>query len=150
MRYKHGLSKKPEYWVWVAMIRRCRYPPHPVYPHYGGRGITVCEAWSDVKTFYSDMGPRPTPKHWLERIDNDGNYEPGNCKWATIEEQCQNKRTTTPITYQGRTMTLQAWARQPNVHVNVNTLRYRIQTKGLTLEQALACPKYQRRRSLLP
>lgn len=94
------------------------------------------------------MGPKPTPKHWLERIDNDGPYAPDNCKWATIHEQMQNKSNATPITHHGQSMTLEAWSRLLPIPIHVNTLRYRMKVKGLTLEQAITCPKYQRRKSL--
>lgn len=109
----------------------------------------MCVEWlNSFNAFHAHMGPKPTPKHWLERIDNNGPYEPINCKWATIHEQMQNKSTTTPIAYRGKRMTLEAWGRELPIHVN--TLRYRMKVKGLTLEQALTCPKNQRRKSLLP
>ncbi len=81
----------PEYGNWRAMKRRCDSPNQPRFEHYGGRGITVCERWLHSFTnFYADMGPKPTAKHTLNRIDNDGNYEPGNVEWATYKEQANN------------------------------------------------------------
>jgi hypothetical protein len=85
------MAQRPEYFVWKEMHRRCS-PNHQSFKHYGGRGITVCERWNVFANFIADMGPRPHPKLTLERINNDGNYEPGNCRWATWKEQYANKR----------------------------------------------------------
>jgi hypothetical protein len=84
-------TQRPEYNVWESMLTRCRNPRHHSYPPYGGRGITVCERWLSFDNFYEDMGPRP-PGYWIERRDNNGNYEPGNCHWATPKEQQYNTR----------------------------------------------------------
>jgi hypothetical protein len=89
----HGKSKTPEYHAWIAAIRRCTDPQYASYRNYGGRGIKVCERWrNSFETFLADMHNRPSPLHSLDRMDNDGNYTPTNCKWSTKREQVINRR----------------------------------------------------------
>ena len=92
--FSYGLSDRSTYYSWRGMVQRCTNPARRDYPRYGGRGITVCERWLDFRDFLADMGERPEGRT-LDRIDNEGNYEPSNCRWATPEEQMANTRRAT-------------------------------------------------------
>lgn len=108
---KHGRTNTPEFSTWTDIQTRCHNENSTSYPGYGGRGIFVCERWrSSFELFLADMGHRPSPEHSIDRVDNDGNYEPGNCRWATREEQANNKRTNRRIEIEGQTKNLSEWA----------------------------------------
>jgi len=130
----HRLSHTPMWICWQAMKRRCLNTTSKSYPNYGGRGITVCERWlHDVAAFAADMGPRPYG-YTIERIDNDGNYEPANCRWATRAEQLRNTRRNNYVTVNGTRMTIAEAARE--VGVGRTTIEARLR-KGWTEQAAL-------------
>jgi hypothetical protein len=112
----HRMSRTPEYRAWGAMFTRCYNQKIPKYKDYGGRGITVCDRWHKFENFWADMGNRPSPKHSLDRIDVNGNYEPQNCRWTTMIVQVNNKRTNHWITLGNLTLTIAQWARKLQLH----------------------------------
>lgn len=92
-RHGEALNRTPEYATWLSMHERCRSPKSQKWTNYGARGIVVCQRWTSYENFLADMGRRPSKAHSLDRVDNDGNYEPSNCRWATKKEQVDNRRT---------------------------------------------------------
>jgi hypothetical protein len=108
----HGESRDRSsvYQVWIGMKGRCRNPKDKKYPRYGGRGITVCARWDDFANFRDDMGERPSLDHSIDRIDNNGNYCPENCRWATAREQQRNRSTNHNLEVDGVTRTLSEWS----------------------------------------
>lgn len=103
---RHGQGGTALHVIWVHMRQRCLDPKHNSYADYGGRGITIDSAWSDFVIFATDVGPRPSAFHSLDRIDNDGPYAAWNCRWATRQEQLNNKRNNHLVNYQGKCYTL--------------------------------------------
>jgi len=128
----HGMTETSEYNIWCIMKRRCANPKSISYPLYGERGITVCERWLEsFENFYADMGPRPTPQHSIDRIDNNLGYSPENCRWATQLEQQNNRRTTHQVTYNGKTLTLLEWSKETGIPVKLLRSRYQ---QGMPIE----------------
>jgi hypothetical protein len=105
-QYKHGQRNSDEYGIWRHMKTRCENKNSPAYKWYGARGIKVCEKWLDFKNFFEDMGVRPSKKYSIDRINVDGNYEPSNCRWATMRDQQRNRRNNAVYTYNGITASL--------------------------------------------
>lgn len=132
----HGLTHTPEFHAWTALKGRCLNPRNGSYHRYGGRGIKVSPLWvDDFMRFLSDVGLRPSPKHSIDRYpDNDGDYEPGNVRWATVMEQSRNRSTNRLITFRGETKTLVDWAKSAGIGVEL--LWWRL-SRGQSLEHAL-------------
>lgn len=116
------------------MLTRCRNPKATGYDRYGGRGIRVCPRWELFENFIADMGPRPSPSHSIERIDNDGDYTPENCRWASQVAQAGNKRNNHPISFDGFTAPVAQWSRATGIHVQTILTRLR---SGWSVERAL-------------
>lgn len=134
----HGKTNTPEFRAWTMMKSRCYDKNQKAYKDWGGRGITVCERWREsFENFLADMGPRPSAKHSIDRYpDNDGNYEPTNCRWATVKEQGRNRRDNHLVTFSGKTLTVVEWSELTGIAHR--TLVERL--KRLPPEQALTEP----------
>ena len=129
----HGLSGTLVYRCWSSMQNRCNNPASADWPRYGGRGIKVCQEWNDLHQFLIDMG-HPPEGMTIERIDNDGNYEPGNCRWATRAEQNDNTCRNAFVTWQGRTQTIKEWAKELDMEPRRISERLK---RGWSVERAL-------------
>lgn len=140
----HGHSRNGRhthaYSAWHAMHQRCRSSASHYY-RYSGRGIIVCERWRRFENFLADMGEPPSPKHSLDRINGDGDYEPGNCRWATPKEQMRNMSRNNLLTWRGKTQTLVEWGEE--LGVKPNTLLYRLR-RGWDFERAFTEPIHEK------
>lgn len=132
---KHRMGHTRIYGIWRNMRYRCNNSKCSMYRYYGGRGIRICDRWGSFEAFLADMGERPTAQHSLDRIDNDGNYEPSNCRWATHFEQHNHTNATHNITLNGITKCIAEWARSSGI--NLSTLQSRIR-RGWSPERALS------------
>jgi len=131
-------TKTPEYRAWQHMKSRCYLPTNKKYHNYGARGIAVCDRWRDsFENFLEDVGQRPSPRHSLDRRDNNGNYEPANCWWATAKQQANNMRANHLITFNGVTKTLMQWSEETGLRPT--TLFERI-NRGWSTSDALTMP----------
>lgn len=143
----HGWTKHPLYRVYLSMIARCENPNSTCAHNYGGRGIKVCDRWKNsFADFLADMGERPAAGYSIERNDNNGNYEPGNCRWATSGEQGSNRRNNHLIAFDGRTQTLTQWAAEKGL--KTHALLARITRHGWSIEMALNTPPQRKRRGV--
>lgn len=131
----HGKSESPEYRVWANMMQRCYVESSDRYKQYGGRGIRVCERWHLAANFLADMGPRPSPEHSIERTDNDADYSPKNCIWATAQQQQRNTTRTSKIQFRGESWCLTDL--EAEFGVSRSTIRRRLRL-GMTIEEAIA------------
>lgn len=136
----HGQSSPgkltSEYQCWAAMKRRCLNPRSRNYRRYGGRGISICSEWIEsFERFYADMGPKPSPSHSLDRIDNDGNYGPSNCRWATPVEQSNNRGCNKPLQFNGESHTAPEWS--AILGISTSTITSRL-SYGWSIERTLS------------
>ena len=135
----HGKSSWPEHKVWSNMKGRCYNKNDQDFKYYGGRGISVCKSWRNSFTnFITDMGRRPSPAHSIDRIDNDGNYEPNNCRWATAAVQANNRRNSRILTFDGKSLNVKQWAK--TTEISYYEILRRL-NEGWPVEQALYAPK---------
>ena len=136
--YRHGMTGSVEFRTWQQMLQRCDNQRNGNYPHYGGRGISVCDRWrASFQAFFDDMGPRPDGRFSLERLNNDRNYEASNCVWADYKTQERNRRSNRLATFNGRTQPVSAWADE------LNFPAFRIYARlsaGWSVERALSTP----------
>ena len=124
------------------MVARCVNRNIPSWENYGGRGITICDRWLKFEDFLADMGPKPSNGYSIDRIDVNGNYEPGNCRWATIHEQSRNKRTNRFIEWNGRTQIVSDWAKE--LGMSTSLLEARLGRLGWPLDKAMTTPVKRR------
>lgn len=137
LNFKHGMKDSREYSSWQMMNDRCHNPQSKSWDRYGGRGITICEAWKDFNQFYADMGPRPEG-HTLERIDNALGYSSDNCRWATVSEQNRNTRRTRLVEINGVTKCVTDWCE--HLGINKRTVINRINRGHWPIDKALHTP----------
>jgi len=136
MATRHGMVKSPEYIIWSGMRSRCLNTNDKSWHNYGGRGISVCQRWANPVQFIQDMGPKPSPNHSIDRIDNDKGYEPSNCRWATWGQQNGNRRDNVWLECQGIRLLRVDWARI--VGISSAGLARRVEKWGV--DKALTTP----------
>lgn len=134
----HGGTGTPEHETWRGIKERCSDPKSAAFNDYGGRGIKLCERWNDFRLFLADMGTRPSPEHSIDRIDVNGNYEPGNCRWATRTEQSRNRRNNIVVELNGQRMPLsQAVETLGGDKQAYKTVHKRMKYRGMTFDDAM-------------
>lgn len=137
-RFRHGMCKTTVYKAWLNMKARCNNSNNPQYHSYGGRGVSVCKRWHDFKNFFEDMGAPPKGTS-IDRINNNKNYTPKNCRWADVSTQNNNRRDNKWITWRGKTQTLAQWCRQTGVNYQLASQRL---LDGWLIEKALSPKLY--------
>lgn len=148
MATSHGLRRSPEYNSWHSAKQRCTNPNAKQYKNYGGRGIQFCDHWMSFENFYLDMGKRPSPQHSVERKDNNGNYEPGNCVWASKKEQANNTSKNVFYEYRGSKYSIaQLWEISQSIGscVALPTIFSRIHSLGWSVERSVEEPALKQR-----
>jgi hypothetical protein len=145
--WRHGKSRESVYKIWVGMKQRCSNPKCAGYHNYGGRGIQVCERWEDFILFSNDIGPRPSGLHQLDRIDNNGNYEPGNVRWVLQKDQFRNYRRNVWLDFNGLRMTQQEFCDLMGVEDSIfsSYKRYRGGSMNAALYLLFKSPTYRTR-----
>lgn len=128
------MSRTPPYNVWYAMLQRCENPNAQAYHNYGGRGISVCKRWHSFKNFWADMKSGYRKGLTIDRVDNDGDYQPSNCCWVTRRQQANNCRFNRTVSYNGKTLTLSEW--EDETGINQQTIKTRL-NYGWSIEKAL-------------
>ncbi len=134
----HGWSKTATYRTWIKIRDRCQNKSAAKYLDYGGRGISVCERWQKFENFLADMGEKPSPEYSLDRINNDGDYEPGNCRWADAKMQANNRRSSRFIEFDGNRKTIAQWADQTGLS---QPMIFKRLQRGWSVEQTLTRPQ---------
>lgn len=138
----HGMTKTKEYRAWRAMRNRCENTNQRAYHRYGGRGISVCKKWDRFEAFFADMGKAPSARHSIDRINNDGNYEPGNCRWALPKQQSRNTSTVGFATIDGVTKSLPEWCEEFGTKASNIPKRIR---SGYSMEDAIKVKRFRTR-----
>lgn len=141
----HGLHSSPHYKRWINMLLRCNDPEHQAYPDYGGRGIKVCKDWHTLERFIEQLPEGYFPGAEMDRIDNNGHYEPGNIRWVTRQVNTTNRRTRVNLTLGDKTQSLTEWSKETGISVSV--IWSRLNEHGWSVERALMTPpmnKYER------
>lgn len=134
----HGLSETREYEIWAGIKKRCYNPKFKQYKNYGGRGIKVCDKWHGFKGFWEDMQEGYSDNLTIDRINNNGDYEKSNCRWATMKQQMNNKRNNRLIKFNNTILTMTEW--EEKLHLTPKTLNNRITTHSWSIEKALTTP----------
>ncbi len=136
VKASHGKAGTPEHRTWLAMHQRCLDPKAGNYHRYGGRGIAICERWlHSFENFLADVGPKPSAKHSIDRIDGDGDYTPENTRWADKATQSRNRANVVMLTHDGLTMTRKEWS--AHTGIPYTTICWRV-GKGFPIERVLA------------